>query len=54
MPNLVEVQYEQTGASKSTNEFGMGDMQEKAIELIISGDIVNYRYDNWIDRIVGR
>ncbi|MAC84783.1 MAG: ATP-dependent helicase [Arcobacter sp.] len=30
MPNLVEVNYEQTGASKSTNEFGMRDMQEKA------------------------
>ena len=32
MPNLVEVQYEQTGESKSTNEFGMRDMQEKAYE----------------------
>ena len=32
MPNLVEVKYEQTGASKSTNEFGMRDMQEKAYE----------------------
>ncbi|MEA1983885.1 MAG: helicase-related protein [Campylobacterota bacterium] len=32
MPNLVEVNYEQTGASKSTNEFGMRDMQEKAYE----------------------
>ena len=30
MPNLVEVHYEQTGASKSTNEFGMRDMQQKA------------------------
>jgi len=30
MPNLVEVHYEQTGKSKSTNEFGMRDMQEKA------------------------
>lgn len=30
MPNLVEVNYEQTGASKSTNKFGMRDMQEKA------------------------
>ena len=27
---------------------------EEAIELIVSGDIVNYRYDNWIDRIVSR
>jgi len=32
MPNLVEVNYEQTGKSKSTNEFGMRDMQEKAYE----------------------
>ena len=32
MPNLVEVHYDQTGASKSTNEFGMRDMQEKAYE----------------------
>ncbi len=30
MPNLVEVNYEQTGKSKSTNAFGMRDMQEKA------------------------
>ena len=27
---------------------------EEAIELIISGEVVNYRYDNWIDRIVSR
>ena len=32
MPNLVEVNYEQTGKSKSTNEFGMREMQEKAYE----------------------
>ena len=32
MPNLVEVDYDQTGASKSTNEFGMRDMQQKAYE----------------------
>ena len=32
MPNLVEVNYEQTGKSKSTNKFGMRDMQEKAYE----------------------
>ncbi|PHS36839.1 MAG: ATP-dependent helicase [Sulfurovum sp.] len=32
MPNLVEVNYEQTGQSKSTNEFGMREMQEKAFE----------------------
>jgi superfamily II DNA or RNA helicase len=30
MPNLVEVHYDQTGASKSTNEYGMRDMQQKA------------------------
>ena len=32
MPNLVKVDYEQTGKSKSTNKFGMRDMQEKAYE----------------------
>lgn len=32
MPNLVEVHYDQTGESKSTNEFGMRDMQQKAFE----------------------
>ena len=32
MPNLVEVNYEQTGESKSTNSLGMRDMQEKAYE----------------------
>ena len=32
MPNLVKVNYEQTGKSKSTNNFGMRDMQEKAYE----------------------
>ncbi len=32
MPNLVEVNYEQTGESKSTNEFSMSDMQEKAYD----------------------
>ncbi len=32
MPNLVEVHYEQTGARKSTNEFGMRQMQQKAYE----------------------
>ena len=32
MPNLVEVHYDQTGASKSTNEFGMRQMQQKAYE----------------------
>lgn len=32
MPNLVEVHYEQTGQSKSTNNFGMRDMQQKAYE----------------------
>jgi len=32
MPNLVEVKYEQTGKSKSTNQLGMRDMQQKAYE----------------------
>ncbi len=32
MPNLIEVNYEQTGQSKSTNNFGMREMQEKAYE----------------------
>lgn len=30
MPNLINVTYNQTGQSKSTNEFGMREMQEKA------------------------
>jgi superfamily II DNA or RNA helicase len=32
MPNLVHVQYDQTGKSKSTNLLGMREMQEKAYE----------------------
>jgi len=32
MTNIVEVNYKQTGQSKSTNEFGMRDMQAKAFE----------------------
>jgi len=32
MPNLLEETYEQTGKSKSTNELGMRDMQQKAYE----------------------
>ncbi len=32
MPNLVEVTYNQTGKSKSTNALGMREMQEKAYE----------------------
>lgn len=32
MPNLVHVQYNQTGKSKSTNALGMREMQEKAYE----------------------
>ncbi|MEA2100835.1 MAG: DEAD/DEAH box helicase [Campylobacterota bacterium] len=32
MPNLLEIDYEQTGQSKTTNEFGMREMQEKAYE----------------------
>ncbi|MFV0164544.1 hypothetical protein OBK04_12925 [Empedobacter falsenii] len=30
--NLVNVNYKQTGQSKSTNEYGMREMQEKAFE----------------------
>ncbi|WP_240408990.1 hypothetical protein [Flavobacterium psychrotrophum] len=32
MPNIVHVQYNQTGKSKSTNEFGMREMQARAFE----------------------
>ncbi len=32
MPNLVHVTYDQTGKSKSTNPFGMREMQEKAYD----------------------
>ncbi len=32
MPNLIEVQYNQTGKSKSTNALGMRQMQERAYE----------------------
>ena len=32
MPNLINVEYNQTGKSKSTNELGMREMQEKAYE----------------------
>lgn len=32
MPDIVHVEYKQTGASKSTNEFGMREMQERAFE----------------------
>lgn len=32
MPNLVNVEYKQTGKSKSTNAFGMREMQERAFE----------------------
>jgi superfamily II DNA or RNA helicase len=32
MPNLIEVEYGQTGNSKSTNALGMREMQEKAYE----------------------
>lgn len=32
MPNLVHVEYKQTGNSKSTNALGMREMQEKAFE----------------------
>ena len=32
MPNLVEVNYKQTGKSLNTNELGMREMQERAFE----------------------
>ena len=32
MPNLIDVNYKQTGKSKSTNALGMREMQEKAFE----------------------
>ena len=32
MPDIVHVNYHQTGKSKSTNEFGMREMQERAFE----------------------
>jgi len=32
MPDIVHVTYEQTGQSKSTNPYGMRDMQERAFE----------------------
>ena len=32
MPDIVHVNYQQTGKSKSTNEFGMREMQERAFE----------------------
>jgi superfamily II DNA or RNA helicase len=32
MPNLINVKYNQTGKSKSTNEYGMREMQERAFE----------------------
>jgi hypothetical protein len=32
MPNIVDVTYAQTGASKSTDELGMRSMQAKAYE----------------------
>src|SRR6056300_455812 len=32
MPNIVDVTYQQTGKSKSTNELGMREMQQKAFE----------------------
>jgi len=31
MPDLVNVTYAQTGQSKSTNAYGMRDMQERAL-----------------------
>lgn len=32
MPDIVHVQYKQTGQSKATNQYGMREMQEKAFE----------------------
>jgi len=32
MPNIVDVNYQQTGKSKSTNQYGMREMQERAFE----------------------
>ena len=32
MPDIVHVEYKQTGQSKSTNQYGMREMQEKAFE----------------------
>jgi len=32
MPDIVNVKYKQTGKSKSTNDYGMRDMQERAFE----------------------
>ncbi len=32
MQNIVDVQYQQTGQSKSTNQYGMREMQERAFE----------------------
>jgi superfamily II DNA or RNA helicase len=32
MPDIVQVKYQQTGKSKSTNEYGMREMQQKAFE----------------------
>ncbi len=34
MPNVVEVNYEQTGQSKSTNEFGMRDIEDILYHLV--------------------
>ena len=32
MPDIVSVEYQQTGNSKSTNPYGMREMQERAFE----------------------
>ncbi|AUC84781.1 ATP-dependent helicase [Polaribacter sp. ALD11] len=32
MPDIVHIKYQQTGKSKSTNEYGMREMQQKAFE----------------------
>ena len=33
MPNIVDVTYAQTGKSTSTNQYGMREMQERALKL---------------------
>ena len=36
MPDIVHVEYKQTGKSKSTNEYGMREMQERAFEARVA------------------
>ncbi|MDA3854008.1 MAG: hypothetical protein PF444_07200 [Bacteroidales bacterium] len=39
MPNIVDVTYQRTAQSKSTNQYGMREMQERAFE---------YRYTKYL------